>query len=66
MEGTSNSVVSSCDVTNCSFNKARSCTAGSIQVAFVDGMAHCATYAPADSATGMTSDSIADTTAAKK
>jgi hypothetical protein len=65
MNGTSQSVVGACDVTNCTFNKARSCTAGSIQVAFVDGMAHCATYTPGDGATGVSSDSMADSTAAR-
>lgn len=53
MGGTGQSVVSACDVTNCSYNQAHQCTAGSIQVAFVDGMAHCATYAPSGGAVGI-------------
>jgi len=55
------SVVSSCDVTNCTFNQARQCNAGSIQVAFVDGMAHCATYTPGSGAMGLGSTDVADT-----
>ncbi len=40
------SVVSSCDVTDCLYNQDHQCVAGAINVAFVDGMAHCATYSP--------------------
>lgn len=53
MGGTPQSVVGACDVTNCTYNQAHQCTAGSIQVAFVDGMAHCATYTPTGGAIGM-------------
>ncbi len=58
------SVVSSCDVTNCTFNQERQCNAGSIQVAFVDGMAHCATYTPTSGAMGVGSTDVADTASA--
>jgi hypothetical protein len=47
------SVVGSCDVTNCTYNDQRRCTAGTIQIAFVDTMAHCATYTPQAGAMGM-------------
>jgi hypothetical protein len=53
MGGSGQSTVSSCDVTNCTYNQARQCTAGSIMVAFVDGMAHCATYTPEGGAAAM-------------
>lgn len=53
MGGSGQSVVSACDVTNCNYNQARQCTAGSIQVAFVDGTAHCATYTPSGGAVGI-------------
>jgi hypothetical protein len=49
------SVVSACDVTDCTFNRAQQCHAGSIQVALVDGMAHCATYSPREGAMGTSS-----------
>lgn len=53
---TSQSVVASCDVTMCTFNQQHQCRAGSIQVAFVEGMAHCATYTPREGAMGIGSD----------
>ncbi len=43
-EQTEDSYVGECGVTICRFNKARRCYAGSIEVAFVDDMAHCATF----------------------
>jgi hypothetical protein len=61
MGGMGQSTVSSCDVTNCTYNKAQQCTAGSIQVSFVSGMAHCATYSPEGGAMGMASDSTTST-----
>lgn len=60
----SQSVVGSCDVENCTYNQARMCTAGSIQVTLVDGMAHCATYTPSGGAMGVGSTGVADTTRA--
>ncbi len=65
MGGMGMSTVGSCDVTACSFNKAQQCTAGSIQVSFVDGMAHCATFQPAGGAMGVASDSATSTTTPK-
>jgi hypothetical protein len=61
MAGMGQSVVGSCDVTTCTFNKAQQCTAGSIQVSFVEGMAHCATYTPEGGALGIASDSVTST-----
>lgn len=52
------SVVASCDVTMCSFNQQHQCRAGSIQVAFVEGMAHCATYTPSEGAIGIGSSDM--------
>ena len=40
------SYIGECDMTDCRFNKQHRCYAGSIQVANVNGMAHCATYDP--------------------
>ncbi len=51
--GSGTSMVESCDVTNCTYNRSNQCHAGAIKVAFVDGMAHCATYTPAGGAIGM-------------
>ncbi len=45
-DGLGGSVVSECDVTDCLYNQDHQCVAGAIKVAFVDGMAHCATYSP--------------------
>ena len=45
-DGLGGSVVSECNVTNCLHNQEQQCVAGAIKVAFVDGMAHCATYSP--------------------
>ena len=56
--GSSPSMVASCDVTMCMFNQQHQCHAGSIQVAFVEGMAHCATYTPREGAMGVGSSSI--------
>jgi hypothetical protein len=50
------SIVGSCDVTMCTYNQQHQCKAGSIQVAFVEGMAHCATYMPREGALGIGSD----------
>jgi hypothetical protein len=66
MDGSSHSVVSACDVTDCTHNKEHQCHAGSIQVAFVDGMAHCATYHPSDSAIGSGSERAGQGAAAGK
>lgn len=57
MEGTlrPQSMVSACDVTDCTFNKEQQCHAGTIRVALVDGMAHCATYTPSTGAMGTSS-----------
>jgi hypothetical protein len=45
-EQETDSYVGECGVTVCRFNKSRTCYAGSIEVALVDGMAHCATFDP--------------------
>ena len=45
-EQESDSYVGECSVTVCRFNKMRRCYAGSIEVALVNGMAHCATFDP--------------------
>jgi hypothetical protein len=58
------SVVGSCDVTNCTYNDQRHCTASTIQVAFVDNMAHCATYTPQAGAIGMGSTEAPQRTSA--
>jgi len=55
---TSQSVVAACDVTMCSFNQQHQCHAGSIQVAFIEGMAHCATYTPREGAIGIGSSDV--------
>jgi hypothetical protein len=47
-ETMSDSIVGECDVTNCRFNRAHLCEAGSIRVEMVNGMAHCGTYDPKD------------------
>ena len=44
MEG--ESIVADCDATNCLYNQAQLCTAGAINVSFVNGMANCATFTP--------------------
>lgn len=58
------SVVSSCDMTDCTFNREQQCYAGAIQIAMVENMAHCATYTPSDGATGMGSTRISEQTEA--
>ena len=45
-EQESDTYIGECGVTICRFNKARRCYAGSIEVALVNGMAHCATFDP--------------------
>lgn len=42
--GENKSIVAACNVTNCVYNRSAECTAGAINVSFVNGMAHCATY----------------------
>ncbi len=44
----SDTIVGECGVTLCRFNVSRQCRAGSVSIAFVNGMAHCATYDPKD------------------
>jgi hypothetical protein len=61
---TPQSVVGSCDVTSCTYNQQHHCHAGSIQVALVDGMAHCATYTPKEGAMGMGSTEVPQHTGA--
>lgn len=56
----SQSVVASCDVTMCTFNQQHQCHAGSVQIAFVEGMAHCATYTPREGAMGIGSSGVHD------
>jgi prepilin-type processing-associated H-X9-DG protein len=58
---TGQSMVSACDVTNCTYNRSNQCHAGAINVAFVDGMAHCATYTPTGSAMGVGSSTATGT-----
>lgn len=53
MQSGETSVVGSCDATNCRYNDNRECHAGQIQVSLVSGMAHCMTYDPQGSGTGM-------------
>ena len=64
MRNAPESVVGSCSVTNCTYNDQHHCTAKSIQVAFVDGMAHCATYTPETGAMGMGSTQVPEQTSA--
>jgi hypothetical protein len=37
-------LVSQCDVINCTYNEDQQCTAGAIDVTFVDALAQCYTY----------------------
>ena len=41
-------MVAACEVSVCRHNSDGQCLAGTIHIAFVDGMAHCATFAPDD------------------
>lgn len=37
-------LVSQCNVTNCTYNQSQQCTAGAIDVSFMDKLAQCYTY----------------------
>lgn len=58
--GQTRSMVERCDVTTCVHNQAQQCQAGTITVAMVDGMAHCATFTSRDEATGIGSTEVRD------
>ncbi|GAB4208810.1 MAG: hypothetical protein OHK0022_38880 [Roseiflexaceae bacterium] len=61
----SQSTVERCGVTMCVYNQAHQCTAGSITVALVDGMAHCATFTERDQASGIGSTEAHEHTTAR-
>ena len=48
MDAGGHSVVAACGVSACRNNQDGQCRAGTIHIAFVEGMAHCATFMPGD------------------
>ncbi|HEY9847698.1 MAG TPA: DUF1540 domain-containing protein, partial [Candidatus Caenarcaniphilales bacterium] len=47
--GVGEAVVCRCDAVTCTYNEARKCTAGTIDVTFADDMAQCYTYTTSSS-----------------
>lgn len=59
------SMVEHCGVTMCVYNQAHQCSAGRITIAFVDGMAHCATFTERDQISGIGSTASHEQTTAR-
>lgn len=63
MEG--ESMVGGCAATTCLYNLSRHCTAGAISVAFVNGLAQCATFTPREATNGLPAGVGADASGGK-
>lgn len=62
----SQSTVERCGVTMCTYNQNHHCTAGSVTIDMVEGMAHCVTFTARDGATGIGSTSVSERTDARR